>query len=174
MTSGWTVTLDDTASFDWEGDTLALTWQVDVRPAGSTATISNPAILHPTFQPDVMGLYTLGLGAQDDVVVGARDALTLNACVLTSPQVGIRTRDDDVDLSWANAFAIYDVYEDAQDPYLTPATATSLGPAATTFTHEGALAPPYGSHYYIIQAQCGGQAFSNRIGAIQYELVAGG
>ena len=170
---GQTVMLDDAASFDWEGDPLVLTWQVDVRPAGSNANLSDPAILHPTFRPDVMGPYTLGLGAQDDVVAGARDALTLNACVLTSPSVNIGTTGSDVDLSWDNDFAIYDVYEDTQDPYLTPATATSLGPAAGAFTHKGALAPPYGSHYYLVQAQCGGQRLSNGVGAFQYELTAG-
>ncbi len=103
-----------------------------------------------------------------------RDALTLNACVLTSPSVSIGTTGADVDLSWDNAFALYDVYEDAQDPYLTPATATALGPAVDAYTHAGALAPPYGSHYYIIRAQCGGETLSNRVGAFQYELAPGG
>lgn len=59
--TGSTVTLDGSKSYDADGDTLAYEWSLTSRPIGSSATLSNPAAVKPTFVADVQGTYAFNL-----------------------------------------------------------------------------------------------------------------
>ncbi len=58
---GTFVTLDGTASYDPLGGPLTYEWVIDSRPTGSTAVLSDPASVNPSFTPDVVGHYSVRL-----------------------------------------------------------------------------------------------------------------
>jgi hypothetical protein len=62
---GTVVQLDGTGSIDLEGDTLTYLWNIVSKPAGSSATLSNPASPTPTFVADINGDYTVNLTVSD-------------------------------------------------------------------------------------------------------------
>src|SRR5262245_21792591 len=62
---GQTVTLDGSGSTDADGDPLSYQWSFVVRPTGSQATLSNSAVVHPTFVVDRPGTYTVQLVVND-------------------------------------------------------------------------------------------------------------
>lgn len=62
---GQTAQLNGSAT-DPDGDPMTYAWTELDKPAGSTAVLSNPAILNPTFTPDVQGTYTFALVATDN------------------------------------------------------------------------------------------------------------
>jgi hypothetical protein len=64
--AGTLVTLDGSASSD-PSDQLPLTyaWSIVSQPAGGTAVLSNPAIVNPTFTPNVLGNYVIQLVVTD-------------------------------------------------------------------------------------------------------------
>jgi predicted secreted protein len=69
------VTLDGTGSSDPDGDTLHYTWTLIERPAGSTAALSSPATVSPTFVPDRKGTYTARLVVNDGALASAPDTV---------------------------------------------------------------------------------------------------
>jgi hypothetical protein len=80
------VTLDASGSTDVDGDALQFTWQL-TRPAGSTAALSDPATLQPTFSVDKAGTYVATLVARDGVAVSDPDTVmvtTLNSAPIAS------------------------------------------------------------------------------------------
>jgi hypothetical protein len=88
---GQSVTLADSYVFDWEGDPLTVTWEVTSRPPGSTASLSDPTALHPSFLPDEPGVYVLSLTASDGVITGAADTVSLT---VTQCEAGVDTDSD--------------------------------------------------------------------------------
>lgn len=75
---GTLVTLDGSGSADPDGNVpLSYAWSITGKPAGSTATLTNPTSVFPTFTPDLLGDYTvelvvtdsLGLASQPNQVV---------------------------------------------------------------------------------------------------------
>jgi hypothetical protein len=52
-------------SSDADGDTLTYAWAIDARPAGSTATIADPAAVQLSFVPDVAGMYVASVTVSD-------------------------------------------------------------------------------------------------------------
>ena len=80
------VTLDASGSTDVDGDALQFTWQL-ARPAGSTAALSDPAALQPTFTVDKAGTYVATLVARDGAAVSDPDTVvvtTLNSAPIAS------------------------------------------------------------------------------------------
>jgi hypothetical protein len=64
--AGTLVTLDGSASSDPSGQLpLTYAWSFVSQPAGSTATLSNPAIVNPTFTPNALGNYVVQLVVTD-------------------------------------------------------------------------------------------------------------
>jgi hypothetical protein len=80
---GDTVTLDGTGSFDVDGDPLAFTWSLVGAPAGSAASLSDPAALMPTFTIDQSGTYEIELVVSDAIDDSATD--TVFVTTLNSP-----------------------------------------------------------------------------------------
>jgi RHS repeat-associated protein len=60
-----TVHLDGRGSTDVDGDPLTYAWTITNKPSGSTAILSNPAPVNPTFVADLAGSYTAQLVVSD-------------------------------------------------------------------------------------------------------------
>ena len=92
--------LDGTASYDPDGDTLAITWAFAGLPATSSLSnsdISSPNSLTPSIRPDVEGRYTLRLNLSDgqlsasdttDLLIAQNDAPTADAGSDSSVSLG--------------------------------------------------------------------------------------
>ena len=68
---GQTVQLDGSGSSDVNGDPLSFHWALTTRPAGSQATLSNAALVNPTFVADVFGTYVAQLIVNDGTLDSA-------------------------------------------------------------------------------------------------------
>jgi hypothetical protein len=82
---GDTVTLDGSASSDVDGDPLTFAWSFVSVPFGSTATLSDPTAVNPTFDVDLFGTYVVQLIVNDGTVDSAPASVTINT--LNSPPV---------------------------------------------------------------------------------------
>ena len=74
---GQTVTLDDSESYDPDGDPLRVTWSFVSKPVGSTVELSDPHLKQPVFTPDVPGDYVLQLTVSDLFIETAPSSLTI-------------------------------------------------------------------------------------------------
>src|SRR5262249_22675205 len=77
VTLGATVTLDGSHSSDVDGDPLRFAWTVLSRPPGSTAALSDPTTVGPTFVADQPGTYELQLVANDGLADSAPDTVVI-------------------------------------------------------------------------------------------------
>jgi len=99
--AGSNVQLDGTGSLDPEGAPLSVRWTFVAQPIGSTATLTDPALVTPTFLADVPGTYTLELVVDDGVQASAPDSVIITATAppavvsiaATDPQAGERGPD---------------------------------------------------------------------------------
>ncbi|MGH8265111.1 MAG: PKD domain-containing protein [Steroidobacteraceae bacterium] len=69
--------LDGSASSDIDGDSLTYAWSVVTAPAGSQASIANPAQVKPTFTPDLTGQYFIELIVDDGTIASAPDSMVI-------------------------------------------------------------------------------------------------
>ncbi len=82
---GDTVTLDGRASHDNDAnDTLTYAWTLNSAPSGSSATLSDTAVVQPTFTADVAGDYTLTLAVSDGIATQT-DQVIITAQANTAP-----------------------------------------------------------------------------------------
>ena len=79
VATGATVSLDASASSDANGDGLTVRWAMLSRPAGSSASFSNPTAPAPTFVADLPGLYVVQLIVHDGTVPSAPDTVAIAA-----------------------------------------------------------------------------------------------
>jgi hypothetical protein len=79
VTTGDTVQLNGSASFDPEGDTLRFSWQILTKPTGSTASLSDPASVLPRFVADQPGAYELQLKVNDGTDTSPADVVRVTA-----------------------------------------------------------------------------------------------
>ncbi|MGA1824073.1 MAG: PKD domain-containing protein, partial [bacterium] len=77
--AGSLVTLDGSASNDPDQDTLSYQWLILTMPDESSAALSDPAIINPTFTADTKGKYELHLIVNDGTVDSEPDLLTIIA-----------------------------------------------------------------------------------------------
>jgi len=80
VTAGDAVTLDGSGSSDADGNTLSYSWILN-RPAGSSATLSDPGAVMPTFLADVAGVYSADLVVNDGTENSPADSVTITASV---------------------------------------------------------------------------------------------
>ena len=78
--TGATVQLDGSASSDPESDPLTYSWSLTTS-AGSTASLSDPNIVNPTFVADVDGDYVATLVVNDGTSDSAPDSATITATI---------------------------------------------------------------------------------------------
>lgn len=76
VTTGALVHLDGSASSDVDGNPLTFAWSILSVPAGSTAVLSNPVVVNPTFVADKYGSYTIQLIVNDGTVNSAPDTVS--------------------------------------------------------------------------------------------------
>ena len=76
---GETVTLDGSASSDADGDPLTYTWSMTTRPTGSSAALTNPTSISPTFTADVAGIYVVSLVVNDGELDSTANAVSVSA-----------------------------------------------------------------------------------------------
>ena len=81
---GGTVQLDGSGSSDPDGDPLTFNWEITLKPAGSTAVLSDPSAVNPEFVADVAGVYEIQLIVNDGDVDSDPDQVTIT--VLTPQQ----------------------------------------------------------------------------------------
>src|SRR5688572_13563004 len=77
-TVGERVRLDGSGSADSDGDRLAYEWALVTIPAGSAATLRNPASVRPRFVVDRPGRYEAQLIVHDGLVASPPDTIVIN------------------------------------------------------------------------------------------------
>ena len=90
---GNTVHLDGSTSRDADGDALRYRWSLTAVPAGSVATLSDPAAVQPSFVADLPGTYVAQLIVNDGTVDSLPDTVmitTANRPPVLAP-IGNRT-----------------------------------------------------------------------------------
>ena len=83
ISSGATVTLDGSQSFDYENAPLTYAWQFDAKPACSNAVLSNPSVVNPSFKADCVGLYTVSLVVSDGTLTS--NPVTVGISAVNNP-----------------------------------------------------------------------------------------
>lgn len=78
VTTKQTVQLNGSASSDVDGNPLTYLWSMVSAPVGSSATLSNPAIVNPTFVTDKKGSYVVQLVVNDGTVNSAPSQVTIS------------------------------------------------------------------------------------------------
>jgi hypothetical protein len=81
---GTLVTLDGSASSDFEGSALTHLWAPVLVPTGSTATLSSTTAVNPTFTADLVGSYQFSLVVNDGTVSSPASTVTVDAVEATT------------------------------------------------------------------------------------------
>ncbi len=71
------VTLDGSASSDVDGDPLTYSWSIISSPLGSSAALSDPTAVNPSFTLDQPGTYVAQLIVNDGATNSASDTMTI-------------------------------------------------------------------------------------------------
>ncbi|MBL3616339.1 MAG: putative Ig domain-containing protein [gamma proteobacterium endosymbiont of Lamellibrachia anaximandri] len=74
---GGVVTLDGSGSSDVDGDVLTYSWAFTSKPAGSSASLSDPGALSPAFVIDLPGTYVVGLVVNDGTLDSDSDPVII-------------------------------------------------------------------------------------------------
>ena len=75
---GTLITLNGSASSDPDGQPLTYSWSFVSRPPGSTAVLTNPTRVSPTFTLDLIGEYVVRLIVNDGIASSAPDSVIIS------------------------------------------------------------------------------------------------
>ena len=75
---GQTLTLDGSRSVDPDGDSLRFSWSLSSKPSGSSAQLTGPALVNPSFPVDRLGDYIVRLIVNDGSLDSAPDTVTVS------------------------------------------------------------------------------------------------
>ena len=87
VVAGTTVTLDASSSSASSGKTLTYAWTLTSKPAGSSAALSAPTTVKPTFVADLAGNYVASVVVNDGLTNSSVVAVTIMAAVANAPPV---------------------------------------------------------------------------------------
>ncbi len=87
VVAGSAVMLDGSASSDANKDALTFAWTLTAKPAGSTATLIQPASVKPSFTADVAGTYVATVVVNDGKVNSSPATASIIAVAPTDPIV---------------------------------------------------------------------------------------
>ena len=79
VTTGEIVTLDASDSYTSSNSTLSYNWEFASVPSGSSAVLSDPDSLQPTFSADVDGIYIVNVVVSDSLDRSNIDSVTITA-----------------------------------------------------------------------------------------------
>jgi hypothetical protein len=85
VSTGSTVTLDGSGSFDIDGDSLTFFWSFSELPDGSQATLSDSSAVKPTFDIDLPGEYIAELIVNDGSLDSDPDTVTIGTGNMNTP-----------------------------------------------------------------------------------------
>jgi hypothetical protein len=85
VVKGSLVHLNGSGSTDVDGDPLTYNWTLITLPAGSTAVLSNPTAVNPTFTADLTGTYVAQLIVNDGTVNSAAATVTITTNAVQAP-----------------------------------------------------------------------------------------
>ncbi len=147
---GSTVTLNGAASTDLDGDALSFSWSFAKRPTGSTATLTGPTTVTPTFVIDKKGEYRVQLivndgelnsDADEVIVTTGNTAPVANAGVDQSVDTGIAVTLNGAGSSDADGDTLSYSWSFVSRP--TGSTATLATPTAVTTQFTPDIAGAY-------------------------------
>jgi molybdenum cofactor biosynthesis enzyme len=147
VVTGTVVTLDGSASSADAGRTLSYAWTLQSKPAGSTANLSSPTSVRPTFTADVSGAYVVSVIVNDGKVSSNAAAVSITASTANAAPIanagsaqyvlsGSVVKLDGSASSDANSDALTFTWELTARPANSTATLSTASSAKTTFTAD--------------------------------------
>jgi hypothetical protein len=85
VTTGATVHLSGANSTDVDGDLLSYVWNINSKPEGSAAVLSNPASVAPTFLADRPGTYIVQLIVDDGLAKSPASTVSISTSAVLAP-----------------------------------------------------------------------------------------
>ena len=85
VAAGATVQLDGSKSTDVDGNPITYAWSFNSIPSQSTAVLSNPTIVNPTFKADLSGTYIVQLIVNDGHLNSVPSTVTITSTAVLAP-----------------------------------------------------------------------------------------
>ena len=131
--------LDGSLSYDPDGTPLTYAWMVTFAPAGSTAAVSDPAIVDPTFTPDKRGVYVLKLVVSDGDL-SSEDTVTVS----TTKHAPVAEAGSDITIPFGGTVQLngYLSYDPDEDPLSYSWTIVSTPSGSTAGLSDPTIVDP--------------------------------
>jgi PKD repeat protein len=109
---GTTVQLDGGGSSDADGDSLTYQWSMTSKPTGSSAALSDPSVINPTFSADMGGGYVIQLIVNDGNTNSAADTVQVSATDTLPPSITADNPTDGATITDVTQSLTYDTSDD--------------------------------------------------------------